>query len=146
LVLVDRDDDLRILHPREVLDRARNADRDVNVRSDDLAGLADLVVVGRIARIDRGARRADRRAELVGKRVEQRMELLGAAERAAARDDDSGAGQLGALALRGFEPDEAAAPAIAAGVDLLDRRRTTLRRRLVERGGADGDDLLRVPG
>src|SRR5437764_172477 len=28
-VLVDRDDRLRILHPREMLDRARDADRDV---------------------------------------------------------------------------------------------------------------------
>src|SRR4029079_8411166 len=119
LVLVDRDDDLRILHSGEVLNRARNADRDIDVLSDDLAGLPGLVVVRRIAGVDRAARRADRRAELVGKRVEQRMELLGAAERAAARDDDSGAGQLGALALRGFEPDEAAGPGIAAGVDLL---------------------------
>src|SRR6201999_3978575 len=29
LVLVDRDDDLRILHPRQMLDRARDADRDI---------------------------------------------------------------------------------------------------------------------
>src|SRR5687767_9984646 len=45
LVLVDGDDDLRILHPGEVLDRARNADRDIDFGSDDLAGLADLIVV-----------------------------------------------------------------------------------------------------
>ena len=72
LVLVDGDDDLRILHPREVLDRARNADRDIDVGGDDLAGLADLIIVRRIARIDRGARCADRGAELVGERIEQR--------------------------------------------------------------------------
>ena len=88
-----------ILHAGEVLDRAGNADRDIDFGSDDLAGLADLVIVGRIAGIDRGAARADRGAELVGERVEQGVELLGRAERAAARDDDLGAGQLGPLAL-----------------------------------------------
>jgi hypothetical protein len=67
LVLVDRDDRLRILHPGEVLDRAGNADRDVDVGSDDLARLADLVIIGRIARVDRGARRTDGGAELTEK-------------------------------------------------------------------------------
>ena len=33
LVLVDGDDDLRILHAREVLDRARDADRDIDLRA-----------------------------------------------------------------------------------------------------------------
>ena len=110
LVLVDGDDRLRILHAGKVLDRAGNADRDIDFGSDDLAGLADLIIVGRIARVDRGAARADARAELVGERVEQRVELLARAERAAARDDDLGAGQLRPLALRRFEPDEAAVP------------------------------------
>jgi hypothetical protein len=45
LVLVDGDDDLRVLHAGEMLDRARDPDRDVEVGSDDLAGLADLPVV-----------------------------------------------------------------------------------------------------
>src|SRR5882757_3812749 len=42
LVLVDGDDDLRILHAGKVLDGAGNADGDVEVGGDDLAGLADL--------------------------------------------------------------------------------------------------------
>src|SRR4051794_22930469 len=54
LVLVDRDDDLRVLHPGQVLDGARDADRDVEVGGHDLAGLADLPVVGRVAGVDRG--------------------------------------------------------------------------------------------
>src|SRR5487761_1525987 len=45
-VLVDRDDDLGIFHAGEMLDRARDADGDVELRCHDLAGLADLVVVG----------------------------------------------------------------------------------------------------
>jgi curli biogenesis system outer membrane secretion channel CsgG len=67
-VLVDGDDGLGILHARKVLDRARDADRDVDFGGDDLAGLADLIVVGDIARIDRGARCADGGAQLVGQR------------------------------------------------------------------------------
>src|SRR5579872_1895125 len=71
LVLVDRDDDLRILHPGQMLDRARDPDRDVKLRRDDLAGLADLIVVGHEAGIDRRARRPDRGAELVRDALEQ---------------------------------------------------------------------------
>jgi Ethanolamine utilization protein EutJ (predicted chaperonin) len=42
LVLVDGDDGLAVLHAGQVLDRARDADRDVDFGGDDLAGLADL--------------------------------------------------------------------------------------------------------
>src|SRR5579871_1782742 len=45
LVLVDGDDDLGVLHPGEVLDRAGNSDCDIELRRDDLARLADLPVV-----------------------------------------------------------------------------------------------------
>src|SRR5262245_20758637 len=41
-VLVDRDDVLRALHPDLVLDSARDAGREVQLRRDRLAGLADL--------------------------------------------------------------------------------------------------------
>ena len=90
-----------------MLDRAGNADRDIDFGRDDLAGLADLIVVGRIARVDRGAAGADAGAELVGERIEQRVELLAEPKRAAARDDDLGAGQLGPLALGELGADEA---------------------------------------
>src|SRR5690606_23814413 len=36
LVLVDGDDDLRVLHARQMLDRARNTDGDVELRRDNL--------------------------------------------------------------------------------------------------------------
>ncbi len=52
LVLVDGDDDLRILHPRQMLDGAGDADRHIEVRRHHLAGLADLPVVRREARVD----------------------------------------------------------------------------------------------
>src|SRR5690606_1331149 len=48
LVLVDRDDQLAVLHAGEVLDSAGNSDGDVEFGRHDLAGLADLPVVRRI--------------------------------------------------------------------------------------------------
>src|ERR1700754_752313 len=77
LVLVDRNDGLAVLHAGEVLDRAGNADGDVEIGGHDLAGLADLVVVGHVARIDRGAAGAKAGAELVGERLKH-LEVLAA--------------------------------------------------------------------
>ena len=44
-ILVDRDDRARVLDAREVLDRAGDADGDVELRRDDLAGLTYLQIV-----------------------------------------------------------------------------------------------------
>src|SRR3546814_1428729 len=74
LILVDGDDGLRILHAGEVLDRARDADRDIDFGRDDLARLPDLIIVGDIARIDRRAGCAHRGAELVGERFDSSEE------------------------------------------------------------------------
>ena len=43
-ILIDRNDDLRILHTSQMLDCARDAARDIQVRTDRLTGLADLTV------------------------------------------------------------------------------------------------------
>ena len=51
-----------------MLDRAGDADRDVNFGSDDLARLADLIIIGDIASIHRSAACAYACAEFVGKR------------------------------------------------------------------------------
>ena len=55
-----------------------------------------------------------------------------------------GAGELGPLAFRGFEADEAAGAGIAAGIDLLDRAEPPSRAAFSNAVRADGDDLLRV--
>ena len=89
-----------------MLDRARDADRDVNFGGDDLAGLADLEIVGNIARVDRGTAGADRGAQLVGQREDRGLERIRILERAAARDDDLGAGQFRTLALGNLRADE----------------------------------------
>jgi len=57
-VFVDGDDDLRVLHAGQVLNGPGDADGDVKLRRDDLAGLADLVVVRRETGIDGGVIRA----------------------------------------------------------------------------------------
>src|SRR6476619_5442544 len=98
-ILVDRDDDLRVLHAGEVLDRAADADRDIELRRDDLARLAALPVAWRVAGIDRGAAGAEGGAELVGKRHQDLVELVARAERSAAGDDDLRRGEFRAVVL-----------------------------------------------
>src|SRR5216684_4368268 len=139
LVLVDRHDGLAVLHAGEVLDRAGDADGDIEVGRHDLAGLADLVVVGHVARVDGGAAGAEAGPQLVGQRL-QHLEVLAARQAAAARYDDLGTGQLGPLALGELGADIGGKAARAGAADLLDRRRAAGCRRL-EVGRADGDDL-----
>src|SRR5450759_1059628 len=69
-ILVDGHDDLRRAHAREVLDRAGDTARDVEGRRDDLAGLPHLVLVPDPARVHRGARGAQRGAQLVAQRTQ----------------------------------------------------------------------------
>ena len=54
-IFIDRHDDFGILHARLVLNRAGNTHRDVQLRRDDFAGLADLQIIGHKARIHRSA-------------------------------------------------------------------------------------------
>ena len=54
-VFVDRDDRAGRTHSDFVLDRAGDADRDVEVRRDRLAGLSDLQAIRHPPRIGRGA-------------------------------------------------------------------------------------------
>src|SRR5215210_2333560 len=88
-VLVDRDDVLRGLHADLVLDRARDARGEIQLRRDGLARLADLGGVGVPARVDHRARGRDRAAERARELLE-RLEALGLAEAAPARDEHVG--------------------------------------------------------
>src|SRR3546814_4551643 len=65
LVLVDGDDDLRILHAGEMLDGSGDTDGHVEVGSPHFPGLAVVVVVAHASGVDRGARGAAGGAHLV---------------------------------------------------------------------------------
>src|SRR5258708_32314081 len=85
LVLVDRYDGLAVLHAGEMLDRARDADGNIEVGRHHLAGLSDLVVVRNVARIDGGAAGAQAGAQRVGELLGD-LEVLTAGQATAARD------------------------------------------------------------
>src|ERR687895_1192350 len=88
-VLVDRDDVLGVLHADLVLDGPRDPGRQVELRRDRLAGLADLgrvrVPAGVHHRAGGGHCAAERVGQLLGE-----LEALGLAESAAAGDQDLG--------------------------------------------------------
>jgi len=69
-ILVDGNDDLGFLHPGQMLDGAGDADREVKLRRDDLAGLADLVVIRDKTGVDRSTAGTEGGTELVGERFE----------------------------------------------------------------------------
>src|SRR4029077_18991982 len=89
LVLVDREDVLRALHPDLVLDRAGDASSQVELRRDRLTGLADLGRIGVPAGIDHGTGRGNRPAHRLGQLLAQ-LEALGRAEATATADEDVG--------------------------------------------------------
>src|ERR671915_1079453 len=75
-VLVDRDDVLRVLHADLVLDGPGDSGRQVQLRRDRLAGLADLGGVRVPAGVDHRAGGGDRAAERAGQGLELVEALL----------------------------------------------------------------------
>ena len=90
-----------------MLDCAGNADGKIDFRGNDLAGLADLIIIGDIARIDGRAACTDTRAQLVRKRRDDFLEGFCILQGAATGYDNLGAGQLGSIAFSDFFADEA---------------------------------------
>ena len=100
-VAVDGDDGLALIHAGEVLDGAGDADGNVELGLNGLAGLADLLGVGAPAGVDDGAGGSDGSAELVGESFDVLGEAFGAANAATAGDDDVGFGEGDAGAALG---------------------------------------------
>src|SRR3546814_15917190 len=107
-----------------MLDGSGDTDGDVEVGCHHFAGLADLVVVGHEAGVDRGARGADGGAQLVGDAL-QPDEIIAALHAAAARDDDARGCQLRALRLGALLALERREPGVAAALDRPAGRPTT---------------------
>ena len=80
-----------------MLDGTRDAGRDVELRRNDLAGLAHLPVVGRIAGVHRCTRGPQGSTQPVGQRLQHGLELLGAAQSPATGDNHLGSRQLGTV-------------------------------------------------
>ncbi|CRM62183.1 hypothetical protein [Pseudomonas sp. 25 R 14] len=123
-----------------MLDRAGDTDRDVQLWRNDLAGLADLHVVGYEACVDRRARSADRRAQLVGQGV-QVLEVVTVLHATTAGNDDLGSGQLRAVRLGQFFANKAGSASIVHSRNGFNGSRTPFRDNRVEAGGAYGDDF-----
>src|SRR5439155_13582443 len=85
-VLVDRDDDLGGPHAGQVLDRARDAEPQVELGRDGPSGLADLEPVRPPASVDRRARGAHRGADDAAQVLEDHV-VLGPLHPAPTRDD-----------------------------------------------------------
>ena len=80
-----------------MLDRARDAQRDVQLRRHGLAGLTDLELARVVARVDSGTRGADSGTERVGELLDD-GELLGASDATTTGDDDRCLGELRTVA------------------------------------------------
>ena len=88
-----------------MLNGTADAARHIQLRRDDFASLADLPVVGRVARIYGGAAGTQRGTELVGQRGQHFVELLLRTECAATADNHFGGGEFGAVVLGDFAAD-----------------------------------------
>src|SRR4051812_13122419 len=77
-----------------MLDRARDADRNVQIRRHHLAGLTDLPIVRGVAGVHCRARSANGSAEPVSNRLDVRFEVLRRAKRATTGDDNLCGSQL----------------------------------------------------
>ena len=87
-VSVDGDDGFALVHAGEMLDGSGDADGDVGLGLNGFTGLADLFGVGTPACVDDGAGCTYGGAELVGEGFDVLGEAFGAADTAAAGDDD----------------------------------------------------------
>ena len=125
-----------------MLDRTRDADGDIQVRRDHLAGLADLPVVRCKARVDGGAGCANGGAQLVGQFLDQR-EIVFRADATAARHHDTGRGQFGTVAFGDLVFDPFRQARSGGPAHGFHGGRATGAGR-VEAGGAEGHDLFRV--
>src|SRR5690606_19532896 len=120
-----------------------DADSDVQIWRDDLAGLTDLHVVRHEAGVDGGARCANRCAEFVGNGVQQ-LEVVAILHAAAAGDDNLGSGQFRTIALHDLFLHEAGNAGVLGKRNGFNGSAAAFGRNGVKAGGAHGDDLDRI--
>ena len=126
-----------------MLDCPGDTHRDVQVGCDDLAGLADLHVVGHEARIDCRPGCADGGTQFIGNALQQ-FEVLAILHAATTGNDHARGRQLGAIGNRHFFADESGQARVVYRVNRFHRGRTAVGRSGIEGSGAHGDHFLRV--
>ena len=126
-----------------MLDGTGNARRDVKLWGDDLAGLAHLPVIRRIAGIDGSARCTNGSTQLVSNRKDDFLEFFRRTESTATRDDDLRRGQFRTVGRGQCIRNERGDTGVFSGGDRLDRCRTAFCRCRKGRR-ANGDDLLAI--
>src|SRR5207237_4677134 len=94
LVFVDGDDCLGGAHAGEVLDRAGNSDRDVELGTDEPAGLTDLVAVRSPAIVGYSAGRANCRIPERRGQLFDELEILRCFQPASSGDDHWRLGEI----------------------------------------------------
>lgn len=144
-VLVDRYDHFGVFHTGQVLDRAGDTDRDVQLWRNDFAGLADLHVVGYETCVDGRAGSADRSAQLVGQGV-QVLEIVTVLHATTAGNDDFGSGQFRTIRLGQLFADKAGSASVVSSGDGFHSSRTAFSGNRVETGGTYGNDFYRSVG
>ena len=142
-ILVDGNNDLGVLHTGQVLDCPRDADRQVKLRGNDLAGLADLEIIGHKTRVHGRPACSQRRAELVGKGFEHAAIVVAAAQATAPRNDDLRRTQLGAFAAGQLAVDQLAQAQLRARGDGLNCSSSACQAHRLEGGSADAQELDR---
>ena len=139
---VDGDDRPGRLHPGEVLHGTGDAEREVDLRLDGLAGLTDLAGGGHPAGVDERARDAERRAHLLGQLLEL-LDVVLLADAAADREQELRLGDVDVAAL-GLD-ELAVLRARGGGSDAAssrDRRASGALGRLPRRGAQHEDGRL----
>src|SRR5690554_2703244 len=139
-ILVDRNDHLGIRHTGQVLDGTGDADCDVQLRRNDLAGLANLHVVRYETCVNRGAGCTNGSAHQVSNLL-QHLEVVAVLHAAATGDNDTGRSQIRTVRLGFLFTNEGRQAGVFYNVQLLNRSGTTFGSYRVETGRAYRDNL-----
>src|SRR5690606_16290401 len=144
-VLVDRHDHLGVGHARQVLDSTGDAHRDVQLRSHDLAGLANLHVVRYEAGVNRSAGSAYGVAQHISYLL-QHLEVVAVLHATATGDHDAGRGQVRTVRLGQLFADEGRQTGVLDQVEGFHCSGAAFGCHRVETGRTYGDHLDAVAG
>src|SRR5690606_4388496 len=122
-VFVDSNNDFRVLHTSQMLDRAGNTNGDVQIWSNDLTGLTNLHVVRYETSVNRCTGCTNSSTDFVGHFV-QHLEVVAVLHATATRYNDLGTGQLRTVRLSQLFTNKSRQACIFNSSNSFNRRRT----------------------